>query len=72
MRLSHELALMTLPNYRKIIGAGTIYVTINHWRDENGVERIDATQTLSGLNEQKVCSSSLCTIPSLLPFSHLP
>ncbi|KAL1748556.1 hypothetical protein HDZ31DRAFT_60291 [Schizophyllum fasciatum] len=38
---------------RKIISAGTIYVTIKHWKDEHGVERIDATQTLSGLNEQK-------------------
>ncbi|KAI0800864.1 hypothetical protein C8Q74DRAFT_450529 [Fomes fomentarius] len=33
---------------RKAISLATIYVTIKHYKDENGVEHIEADQTLTG------------------------
>ncbi|KAJ3829808.1 hypothetical protein EV361DRAFT_898398 [Lentinula raphanica] len=43
---------------RKIIAAGTLYLTIKHYKDDNGVERIDIDQTLSpggmGTREERI------------------
>lgn len=35
---------------RKIIKAGTLYLTVKHYTDESSVERIDILQSLSGLS----------------------
>lgn len=34
---------------RKALGAGTLYVAVKHYKDDDGVEHIDIDQSLSGV-----------------------
>ena len=38
---------------RKALGAGTLHVTVKHYKDDGGVEHIDIDQSLSGVTSTR-------------------